>query len=77
MCDCKVMVNECVAKQHGMMVRKMALIVKKKKAEEVKSKIRLWELKETSCQEACREEVTRIWEKRMGYLMSRTKQRKC
>ena len=29
-CDCKVMVNECVAKQHLMVVCKMALIVKKK-----------------------------------------------
>ena len=40
MCDCKVMVNECVAKQHRMVVCKMALMVKKKKAEKVKSKIR-------------------------------------
>ena len=40
MCDYKVMVNECVAKQHHMVVCKMALIVKKKKAEKVKPKIR-------------------------------------
>ena len=40
MCDYKVMVNECVAKQHHMVVCKMALIVKKKKAEKVKLKIR-------------------------------------
>ena len=40
MCDCKVVVNECVAKQHRMVVCKMALIVKKKKAEKVKPKIR-------------------------------------
>ena len=39
MCDCKVMVNKCVAKQHRMMVCKMALMVKKK-AEKVKPKIR-------------------------------------
>ena len=32
MCDCKVMVNECIAKQHRMMVCKMALMGKKKKA---------------------------------------------
>ena len=39
MCDCKVIVNECVAKQHPIKVCKMALIVKKKKAEKVKPKI--------------------------------------
>ena len=59
MCDCKVIVNECVAKQHRMMVCKMALMVKKKKAEKVKPNIRWWKLKETSCQEAFRQEVTR------------------
>ena len=31
MCDCKVMMNECVAKQHRMVVCKMALVVKKQK----------------------------------------------
>ena len=61
MCDCKVILNECVAKQHRMVVCKMALMVKKKKAENVKPKIRWWKLKETSCQEAFRQEVTRIW----------------
>ena len=30
MCDCKVIVNECVAKQHRIVVCKMALMVKKK-----------------------------------------------
>ena len=39
MCDCKVMVNECIAKQHHIVVCKMALMVKKKKAEKVKPKI--------------------------------------
>ena len=39
MCDCKVIVNECVAKQHRMVVCKMVLMVKKKKAEKVKPKI--------------------------------------
>ena len=38
----------------------MALMVKKKKAEKVKPKIRWWKLKETSCQEEFRQEVTRI-----------------
>ena len=40
MCDCKVIVNECVAKQHRMVVCKMALMVKKKKAEKLNPKIR-------------------------------------
>ena len=59
MCDCKVILNECVAKHHRMVVCKMALIVKKK-AEKVKPKIPWWKLKETSYQEAFRQEVTRI-----------------
>ena len=54
MCDCKVILNECVAKQHRMFVYKMAFMVKKKKAEKVKPKIRWWKLKDTSCQEAFR-----------------------
>ena len=59
MCDCKVIVNEYVAKQHRMVVCKMALMVKKKKTEKVKPKIRWWKLKETSWQEVFRQEVTR------------------
>ena len=59
MCDCKVMLNESVAKQHRIVVCKMVLMVKKK-AEKVKPKIRWWKLKETSCQEAFKQEVTRI-----------------
>ena len=55
-----VIVNECFAKPHRMVVCKMALMVKKKKAENVKPKIRSWKLKETSCQEAFRQAVTRI-----------------
>ena len=65
-CDCKVILNECVTKQHRMVVCKMALMVKKKKAEKVKPKIRWWKLKETSCQEAFRLEVTRILEGKDG-----------
>ena len=38
----------------------MALMVKNKKAEKVKPKIQWWKLKETSYQEAFRQEVTRI-----------------
>ena len=60
MCNCKVIVNECVTKQHRMVVCKMTLMVKKKKPEKVKPKVRWWKLKETSCQEAFRQEVTRI-----------------
>ena len=60
MWDCKVMVNECIAKHHLLVICKMALMVKKKMAEKVKPKIRWWKLKETSSQEAFREDVTRI-----------------
>ena len=77
MCDCKVIVNKCFAKQHHMVVCKMVLMVKKKNPEEVKPKIRWWKLKDTSCQEAFRQEVTRILEGRIDYLMSGTKQQKC
>ena len=59
MCDCKVIVNKCFAKQHRMVVRKVTLMMKKKKTEKVKPKIRWWKLKETSCQEPFRHEVTR------------------
>ena len=37
MCNCKVIVNECVAKQHSK-VCKMVLMVKKKKSRENKAK---------------------------------------
>ena len=60
MCDCKVILNEFVAKQRRMVVCKMVLMVQKKKAEKVKPKILWWKLKETSCQEVFRQEVTRI-----------------
>ena len=60
MCDCKVILNVCVEKQHRMVICKMVLMVKKKKAEKVKPKIRWWKLKETSYQEAFRQEMTRI-----------------
>ena len=39
MCDCKVIMNECIAKRHHMVVYKMVLMVKKEKAEKVKPKI--------------------------------------
>ena len=60
LCDCKVIVNKCVAKRHRMVVCKMTFTVKKKKAEKVKPKIPWWKLKETSYQEAFRQEMTRI-----------------
>ena len=66
MCDCKVMVNECVAKQHRMVVCKLDLMLKTKKAEKVKAKIRWRKLKETSYQEAFRQEVIRILESKDG-----------
>ena len=75
-CNCKVIVNECIAKQHRMVECKMALMVKKKKADKVKPKILWRKVKETSYQEAFRQEVTRILGTRTGYLMSGTKQQK-
>ena len=66
MCDCKVIANECMAKQHRMLVCKIALMVKKKKVEKVKPKIRWWKLKKTSCQEAFKQEVTRILRSKDG-----------
>ena len=60
MCNCKVMVNECLVKQYRMVVCKMTLMVKKKKEKKLNPNIKWWKLKETSCQEAFREEVTRI-----------------
>ena len=60
MCHFKVMVNECIAKQRRMVVCKMALMVKNKKAEKVKPKIRWWKMKGTGSQEAFRREVTKI-----------------
>ena len=60
MFNCKVIMNECVPKQHRMVVCKMVLMVKKKITEKVKPKIRWWKLKKTSYQEAFRQEVTRI-----------------
>ena len=42
--------------------------MKKKKAEKIKPKIRWWKLKETSCQEAFRQEVSRILGGKNGLL---------
>ena len=42
-----------------MVVCQIALMVEKKKAEKIKPKIQWWKLKETSCQEALKQEVTR------------------
>ena len=57
-----------VAKQHRMVVCKMVLMVKKKKVEKVKPKILWWKLKETSYQDAFRQEVTKILGGRNGLL---------
>ena len=45
----------------------------KKWAEKVKPKIKLWQMKETSCQKAFRQEVTRILGDEGELLMSGTK----
>ena len=57
MCNCKVIVNECLTKQHLMVICKMALMVKKTRESTTKDK--MVETEETSCQEAFRQEVTR------------------
>ena len=49
-----------------MVVCKIALLVNKKKTEKINPKIRWWKLKETSCQEAFRQEVTRILRGKYG-----------
>ena len=49
-----------------MVVCKMVLMVKKKKADKVKPKIQWWKLKATSCQEALRQELTRTLEDKDG-----------
>ena len=43
MCDCQVMVNECVAKQHRMVVCRMSLMKKKEKDRESKAKDKMVE----------------------------------
>ena len=59
-----------------MVVCKLAFMVKKKKAEKVKPKIRWWKLKETTCQEAIRQEVTRTLGGKDGLPDDGTEQRK-
>ena len=49
-----------------MVVCKLNLMLKTKKAEKVKTNIRWWKLKETSYQEAFRQEVIRILESKDG-----------
>ena len=66
MCNCKVMVNECVAKQHRMVVCKMAFMVKKKMAKTVKPKIRWCKLKKISCQKGLDKRRPGFWEASMG-----------
>ena len=56
-CGCKVMVNECIVKQHRMVVCKMALMGKKNR--ESKAKDTMVETEGASCQDAFRQEVTR------------------
>ena len=52
MCDCKVILSGCVAGQHRVVVCKVALMVKKKKAEKVGPGMRWWRLGKTGCQGA-------------------------
>ena len=45
MFDCKTMLNECVTKQHRMVICKLVFVMKKKKPEKLKPKTRWWKLK--------------------------------
>ena len=56
--DCKVVVGESVAKQHRMVVCRVTLQVRKRKREKMEPRVRWWKLKEETCQEKFREEVT-------------------
>ena len=61
MCDCKVIVNECVAKQHHMVVWKMAgSHSEKEKSREIKAKDTMVETKGDKLLRRFRQEVTRI-----------------
>ena len=50
--DCKVVAGESVARQHRVVVCRITLVVKKKKSEKMKPRIRWWKLKDVDCREA-------------------------
>ena len=60
MCDCKVIVKRVCCKTAPYGGMQNGYYSEKEKSSKSKAKIRWWKLKETSCQEAFRQEVTRI-----------------
>ncbi|KAK3522317.1 hypothetical protein QTP86_002977 [Hemibagrus guttatus] len=55
--DCKVVVGECVARQHRMVVCRMTLMVCKKKRSETEKKTKWWKLKKEECCEEFRQKL--------------------
>ncbi|KAK3542583.1 hypothetical protein QTP86_031285, partial [Hemibagrus guttatus] len=57
--DCKVVVGECVARQHRMVVCRMTLMVYKKKRSkiEIEKKTKWWKLKKEACCEEFRQKL--------------------
>ncbi|KAK3548121.1 hypothetical protein QTP70_004879 [Hemibagrus guttatus] len=55
--DCKVVVGECVARQHRMVVCRMTLMVCKKKRSEIEKKTKWWKLKKEECCEEFRQKL--------------------
>ena len=55
--DCKVIVSECVAKQHRLVVCKSKMVVRKKRTVTVQPRIRWWKLSETDSKEKFRNAV--------------------
>ncbi|KAK3506251.1 hypothetical protein QTP70_033602, partial [Hemibagrus guttatus] len=55
--DCKVVVGECVARQHRMVVCRMTLMVCKEKRSEIEKKTKWWKLKKEECCEEFRQKL--------------------
>ncbi|KAK3539519.1 hypothetical protein QTP70_009497 [Hemibagrus guttatus] len=55
--DCKVVVGECVARQHRMVVCRMTLMVCKTKRSEIEKKTKWWKLKKEECCEEFRQKL--------------------
>ncbi|KAK3505975.1 hypothetical protein QTP70_025472, partial [Hemibagrus guttatus] len=55
--DCKVVVGECVARQHRMVVCRMTLMVCKKKRSKIEKKTKWWKLKKEECCEEFRQKL--------------------
>ncbi|KAK3553075.1 hypothetical protein QTP86_031165, partial [Hemibagrus guttatus] len=55
--DCKVVVGESVARQHGMVVCRMTLMVCKKKRSKIEKKTKWWKLKKEECCEEFRQKL--------------------